>query len=123
MGLPRQATQASRGGETTTGGPATEAAATLTRHARRRGAQSNLCERDLEIVRMYGVLEHRTGVRFYFVRRREVERFQRAEPRLARLQGVVMVESNEAVIITVYRNRKALKEIRRKSKYQQGQAA
>src|SRR5207237_3810291 len=91
MGLPRQATKASRGGENNTGGPATEAAATLTRHARRRGAQSNLCERDLEIVRMYGVLEHRTGVRFYFVRQREVERFQRAEPRLARLQGVVMV--------------------------------
>ena len=88
----------------------------LSSHARQRGAQSNLCECDVELVRKYGVLEHRTGVRFYFVRRREVERYHLAEPRLARLQGMVMIVSNDGIVITFYRNRDALKAIRRKSK-------
>jgi hypothetical protein len=97
--------------------------ARLSRHAKQRGAQSNLCERDLELVRRYGVLEHRTGVRFYFVRRRDVARYRTAEPRLVRLLGVVMIESNDHVVITIYRNRKALKDIRRKSKHQWATAA
>ena len=89
----------------------------LSRHARRRGAQSNLSDRDLELVRRYGVLEHRTGVRFYFVGRREVERYRDVEPRLAKLHDIVMiVSSDDCIVITVYRNRNALKDIRRKSK-------
>lgn len=89
----------------------------LTGHARQRGAQSNLCVDDLDLVRRYGVLEHRTGVRFYFVGRREVERFRGVEPRLDRLHGVVLVVSaDDRMVITVYRNRRALRDIRRKSK-------
>ncbi len=90
--------------------------ARLSRHATQRGAQSNLSARDLELVRRYGVLEHRTGVRFYFVRRREAERYRSVEPRLPVLQGVVLVMSNDGVIITIYRNRRALRDIRRKTK-------
>ena len=92
--------------------------ARFSRHARQRSAQSNLCEQDMELVRRYGVLERRTGVRFYFLRRREVEKYQAAEPRLSRLQGVVMIMSNDNIVITTYRNSKALREIRRKSKFQ-----
>ena len=89
----------------------------LSRHARRRGAQSNLSDRDIELVRRYGVLEHRTGVRFYFVGKREVERYRDVEPRLAKLHDIVMiVSSDDFVVITVYRNHNALKDIRRKSK-------
>lgn len=88
----------------------------LSNHARQRGAQSNLCAHDVELVRKYGVLEHRTGVRFYFVRSRDVKRYRLAEPRLLRLQGVVMIVSNDDTVITFYRNREALKAIRRKPK-------
>ncbi len=96
----------------------------LSKHARRRGAQSNLSDRDLDLVRRYGVLEHRTGVRFYFVGRREVERYREVEPRLAKLHDIVMiVSSDDYVVITVYRNRNALKEIRRKSKVRFSDAA
>jgi hypothetical protein len=94
-----------------------QAQAKFSRHARRRGAQSNLSEQDIELVRRYGVLEHRTGVRFYFVGRREVERYREVEPRLAKLHDIAMIVScDDLVVITVYRNRKALKDIRRKSK-------
>ena len=93
-------------------------------HARLRAAQSNLCDRDLELVCRYGVLEHRTGVQFYFLRRRDVQRFPKVEPRLIRLHGVVVIMSVEdEMIITIYRNRRALKDIRRKSKVRQGAAA
>jgi hypothetical protein len=97
--------------------------ASLSKHARRRGAQSNLSERDVDLVRTYGVLERRTGVRFYFVRRREVERFREVEPRLARLEGIVMVMSPEGTVITFYRNSKALRDIRRKHKFGERRAA
>jgi hypothetical protein len=94
-----------------------QAQVTLSKHARCRGAQSNLSDRDIELVRRYGVLEHRTGVRFYFVGRREVERYREVEPRLAKLHDIAMIVSCDGqVVITVYRNRNALKDIRRKSK-------
>jgi hypothetical protein len=46
-----------------------------------------------------------------------VERFRGVEPRLDRLHGVVLVVSaDDRMVITVYRNRRALRDIRRKSK-------
>ena len=98
--------------------------AELSRHARQRGAQSNLNERDVDLLRKYGVLEHRTGVRFYFVGKREVERYRLVEPRLAKLHDLVVVASkDDRKIITIYRNRKALKGIRRKPKHGWGHSA
>jgi hypothetical protein len=100
-----------------------EAEARFSKHAKQRSAQSNLCAQDVELVRRYGVLEHRTGVRFYFMRRREVEKYRDAEPRLARLEGVVMIISNDNIVITTYRNSRALREIRRKSKFHSSRSA
>lgn len=91
--------------------------AQLSKHGRQRAAQSNLSIDDVALVRRYGVLEHRTGVRFYFVGRREVERYRVVAPRLAKLHDIVMIVScDDETVITVYRNRHALKQIRRKSK-------
>jgi hypothetical protein len=71
----------------------------------------------MELVRRYGILEYRTGARFYVLRRREVERHREVEPRLAKLHDLVMIVSADgATVITVYRNKKALREIRRKPK-------
>ena len=89
----------------------------LSKHAQRRGAQSNLCEQDVDLVCKYGILERRTGVQFYFVRHREVERYRKIEPRLSKLDGMVMVMSHDGVVITFYRNSKALRNIRRKHKF------
>lgn len=85
-------------------------------HARQRSAQSNLRASDMELVRRYGILEHRTGVRFYILRRREVERYRKVEPRLAKLHDIVMIVSSDNTVVTVYRNKKALRDIRRKPK-------
>jgi hypothetical protein len=94
-----------------------EASGQWSRHGRQRAAQSNLSGDDVDLVRRYGVLEHRTGVRFYFIGRREVERYRHAAPRLVKLHDIVMIVSQDGdTVITVYRNRHALKHIRRKSK-------
>jgi hypothetical protein len=98
------------------------AGAEWSKHARRRGAQSNLRTNDVDLVRKYGVLERRTGVEFYFVRKREVKRYLDSEPRLAKLEGVVMVMSRDGVVITFYRNSKALRNIRRKHKFSERRA-
>ncbi|MDQ3927816.1 MAG: hypothetical protein M3328_01585 [Chloroflexota bacterium] len=93
------------------------ASAELSDHARHRGAQSNLRASDMELVRQYGILEYRTGVRFYILRRRDVASYREVEPRLAKLHDLVMIVSGDGTtVITVYRNRKALREIRRKPK-------
>jgi hypothetical protein len=96
----------------------------LSRHAMLRGAQSNLRRQDCELVRRYGVLEHRDGVRFYVLRKRDVERHREAEPRLQKLHDIVLVVDRDgSTIITIYRNAKALKKIRHKSKLQRLAAA
>jgi hypothetical protein len=92
------------------------ASAGVSEHARQRGAQSNLRASDMELVRRYGTLEHRTGVRFYILRRRDVERYREVEPRLAKLHDIVMIVASDNTVITVYRNKKALRDIRRKPK-------
>ena len=97
-------------------GTGAAASAGVSEHARLRGAQSNLCASDMELVRRYGILERRTGARFYILRRREVERYRDVEPRLAKLHDIVMIVSSDNMVITVYRNKKALKDIRRKPK-------
>lgn len=94
-----------------------EAKAQCSKHGRLRVAQSNLSTDDVELVRRYGVLEHRTGVRFYFIGRREVERYRHVAPRIAKLHSIVLIVSqDDDTVITVYRNKHALKQIRRKSK-------
>jgi hypothetical protein len=71
----------------------------------------------MELVRKYGILEYRTGVRFYVLRRRDVERYRGVEPRLRKLHDIVMIVSSDGTtVITVYRNKKALREIKRKPK-------
>ncbi|HEX8217869.1 MAG TPA: hypothetical protein VF914_01505 [Chloroflexia bacterium] len=97
-------------------GTGAAASAGVSEHARLRGAQSNLRASDMELVRRYGVLERRTGARFYILRRREVERYREVEPRLAKLHDMVMIVSNDDTVVTVYRNKKALRDIRRKPK-------
>ncbi len=95
----------------------TGTSAALSAHARQRGAQSNLRVSDMELIRRYGVVEYRTGVRFYVLRRRDVERHRHVEPRLTKLHDIVMIVSgDDTTVITVYRNKKALREIRHKPK-------
>jgi hypothetical protein len=83
-------------------------------HALLRMAQRNLGPADLAAVLRHGHTEHRAGATFYFLGERDVpEGMERA---LERLVGTTIVIEGGRVS-TVYRNRRALSRIRRKSKW------
>ncbi|MBX3277954.1 MAG: DUF4258 domain-containing protein [Acidobacteria bacterium] len=85
----------------------------ISKHAAMRMSQRNLDLGDLALVLHFGRVEHRTGAEFHFLGRRDVPD---GWTDLERLVGTTIVVSG-GEIITVYRNRRALPEIRRKSKH------
>jgi hypothetical protein len=83
-------------------------------HAALRMAQRNLGDGDLALVLRLGHEEHRAGATFYFLGARDVPAGM--EKVLERLVGTTVVVEG-ARVSTVYRNRRALARIRRKSKW------
>jgi hypothetical protein len=93
----------------------------FTYHAVTRMAQRNLTEADVFFVLRYGQRWHRDGVVFYFLGKCDLP--ASASCHAQRLEGAtVIVEPQAQVIITVYRNRKALRRIKRKHKQTREQA-
>jgi hypothetical protein len=87
---------------------------TLTQHAQLRMSQRNVSREDVLFVLQHGMVEHRAGAALYFMGKRRIPSgIAHAE----RLEGIaVLCRGNQ--VITVYRNRKrALKDHRRKPKY------
>lgn len=89
----------------------------LTRHARRRSARRNVAPNAVEYVLAHGRMVRRTGVRFYFLGRRDIPACDRCASWATRLEGVIVVVAPEGGVITVYRNRHGLRAIERKMKY------
>ena len=87
-----------------------------THHSDRRAAQRNLVGA-IDYIMAWGRLIHRTGVRFYFLGRRDIPPQHRHLPQIARLAGSVALVSPDGEVITLYRNADALREIERKMKY------
>ena len=86
----------------------------ISKHAARRMAQRNLSVGDVALVLRFGRREHRTGVKFFFLGERDVPPGQEQE--LERLIGTTVVAADEC-ILTVYRNERALAQIKRKLKW------
>lgn len=86
----------------------------ISRHAVRRMAQRNLSVGDVALVLRFGRKEHRTGVKFFFLGERDVPPGQERE--LERLVGTTIIAADEC-ILTVYRNERALAQIKRKLKW------
>jgi hypothetical protein len=89
----------------------------LTRHARRRSARRNVAPNAVEYVLAHGRMVRRTGVRFYFLGRRDIPACDRCASWATRLEGVIVVVAPDGGVITVYRNRHGLRPIIRKMKY------
>lgn len=85
----------------------------ISNHALLRLAQRNLSEVDLAFILRYGQEIHRTGASFYFLGYRNIP--DEETRRQARLVGSTVVV-NDYGVVTVYRNKQALRKIKRKSK-------
>lgn len=84
-----------------------------TQHAQKRMAQRNITLADIHFVFEHGQRFHRAGAIFFFLRGRDIPKEVRTE--LGRLEGTTVVLSREKPrIITVYRNRQGLRQLKRK---------
>ena len=88
-----------------------------THHAARQAARRNIAPEALEYVLTYGRRIQRTGVTFYFLGWRDVPAADRQASWVSRLEGTVALVSNDGQLITVYRQRNALRSIQRKLKH------
>jgi hypothetical protein len=92
--------------------------AALTSHAQARMQQRHFSRADLNYVREFGRLLRRTGICFYFLAARDVPLADRKLPWVQRLVGTtVLASADQAAVITLYKNRNALRDIRKKTKF------
>ncbi|HEU5439578.1 MAG TPA: DUF4258 domain-containing protein [Ktedonobacterales bacterium] len=89
----------------------------FTKHARTRASRRNVALDAVEYVLDHGRIVYRTGVMFYFLGRRDIPPADRRASWAARLEGTTVLVALDGEVITVYRNRCALRTITRKLKY------
>jgi hypothetical protein len=86
-----------------------------THHALFRQAQRNLSADDIEFVLDYGRWMRIAGAWHVFLGRRDIPRDAATARRYSRLEGTTLViaqQAEERVLLTAYRNRRALKNLR-----------
>jgi len=89
----------------------------LSNHAVTRMAQRNLSAEDVEYVIQFGCRVRSGGALHYFLRYNDIPKSDRK--RVRRLEGTtVLMDRSGQYIITVYRNRRGLKGIRQKVKWE-----
>lgn len=87
-------------------------------HAITRMAQRNLSRQDIEYVYEHGQRIWSGGVQHRFLRHNDIPDGDRK--RKHRLEGtVILLDKSGKTVITAYRNRRGLKNIRQKQKWQQ----
>jgi hypothetical protein len=93
-----------------------------TNHAVQRQAQRNLSDADVWFVLEHGRRIYGAGVLHVFLGQRDIPDDKETQRQFRRLEGTVLVmnqddEDDTLVLITAYRNRRGLKQIRSKAKY------
>jgi hypothetical protein len=89
----------------------------LSKHAAHRQRQRCLRDAALEYVLTHGTHIRRTGVTFVVLRWRDIPNADRRVDRWVRLVGTVVILGDQERIVTTYRNRDALQDIRQKTKH------
>ena len=93
----------------------------LSKHALLRMAQRNVSPDDLEYVLEHGEPINTTGIMIYILRKRDIPDHDRNKSKITRLEGTVVLtvftQDGHLQIITAYRNKRACKAVRSKTKY------
>jgi len=92
----------------------------FTSHALRRINQRRISDEMIELALKYGCVLYNGGAKFIFVRKKDIPEDM---PRsiAERVEGIVIVMNPiDGTILTVYKNKNALKEIKRKLKRYEG---
>jgi len=89
----------------------------ISRHAKERAAQRNISQEDMDFVLRYGQEIHRSGAVFIFLGHKDIPTNLVRKRRVEKLVGTTLLISSDCdQIITAYRNRNALRDIKRKAK-------
>ena len=89
----------------------------LSRHASIRASQRKFSQTEIEYVLQNGRVMRRTGICFYFLAVRDVPIADRHLAWVQHLVGTtILLDASQEHIITLYKNKTALREIKRKSK-------
>jgi hypothetical protein len=83
-------------------------------HCRERMAQRNVSEEDVRYIVSRGACEYRTGVLCFTLPRRSIPAEERSLR--ASLESLVILV-HDGYVITVYRNKRPMRHVRRKAKY------
>lgn len=89
-------------------------------HALNRQAQRNLSPDDVRFVLRHGRRVHNAGALHVFLARRDIPTNKMLAQRYGRLEGTTLVlhcVNGGWTLITAYRNRRGLKAVRQKTKY------
>ncbi|MCB9452608.1 MAG: DUF4258 domain-containing protein [Anaerolineaceae bacterium] len=87
-------------------------------HAKQRCAQRNLSHDEIQFIIAYGRLERRAGIEFYQLRQKDLPPDLPAnDPRHRLVGSTVLLSKNMAQVVTAYRNGRAFRRDRQKSKY------
>lgn len=82
-----------------------------TDHARIRMAQRGITEQDVARVILVGMRVRNAGAVFHFMRKKDIK--SKSDERL---EGVTVLRAKNGVVMTVYKNKKGLRDIKRKWK-------
>ena len=89
----------------------------FSRHAAERVGQRRIRFEDVDLVLRYGKEIHRAGVMFVFLGHRHIPEQLRHDRILTGLEGLTVIMSSDGEqVITAYRNRHAIRDIKRKAK-------
>ncbi len=87
-------------------------------HATEMTAQRNIRAEDVDFVLRFGQLVHNGGALFVFLGGRDIPDEYRADYHFVRLEGTILILSRDGdSLITAYRNKRGLKDIRKKHKW------
>ena len=91
----------------------------MTAHAIRRASQRNLTHQDIDYVLQHGSRIYKAGACFYYLCRKDIPSEDQQEDEITRLEGTaVVLDPEQEMILTVYRNReRGFKDIRKKEDY------
>lgn len=89
----------------------------FSKHAFERASQRNIRGENIEFLLRFGRKIHRAGALFVFLGRHDIPSEYLRDDRYAKLEGTTLVVSNDGeCLITAYRNKKALRQIKKKLK-------
>ncbi|HEX2913534.1 MAG TPA: DUF4258 domain-containing protein [Chloroflexia bacterium] len=97
---------------------------TFTRHAEERARQRNFSLSDVHYVLRYSRRIRTAGACFCFLGQRDIPFTDRRSDAIQRLEGLIVVLSNDGTqVLTLYKNKNGLSDIRKKAKFNQRKVA